>query len=191
MGASEAGREAGHLGPDLKGLGPGLAMSGGIGVGRTAEEVCHLVMNREKALGLAGGLEALHDALASSGRLMAVLRTIVQASVLSMLDTRHDLSLGCTVAGQLVRDHHARCSVLLLKKLAQQPLGGLGSAAALNQDIKHESMLIDSSPEPMLPACNANDNFVEVPLVSGAGRRLRILFAKPWPNFIAHCRTVS
>ncbi len=38
-------------------------------------------MNREKALHLSGGLETLHDALPSSGRLMAVLRAIVQAPV--------------------------------------------------------------------------------------------------------------
>jgi hypothetical protein len=54
MGASEAGREAGHLGPDLKGLGPGLAMSGGVGVSGTTEEVSNLIVNREKALGLPG-----------------------------------------------------------------------------------------------------------------------------------------
>jgi hypothetical protein len=54
MGASEAGREARHLGPDLKGLGPGLAMSGGVGVSGTTEEVSNLIVNREKALGLPG-----------------------------------------------------------------------------------------------------------------------------------------
>jgi hypothetical protein len=52
MGTSEAGREAGHLGPNLKGLGPGLAMSGGGDVGQTTEEVSNLIVNREKALGL-------------------------------------------------------------------------------------------------------------------------------------------
>jgi hypothetical protein len=38
---------------------------------------CNLFMNREEALGLTGGHEALHDAQASSGRLMRVLRAIV------------------------------------------------------------------------------------------------------------------
>jgi hypothetical protein len=53
-GTSEAGREARHLGPDLKGLGPGLAMSGGVGVSGATEEVSNLIVNREKALGLPG-----------------------------------------------------------------------------------------------------------------------------------------
>ena len=51
MGASEAGREAGPRGPDLRGMGPGLAMSGGVGVSGTTEEVSNLIVNREKALG--------------------------------------------------------------------------------------------------------------------------------------------
>jgi hypothetical protein len=41
-------------------------MLGSINVGRMAEEVCHLIMNREKTVGLPSRLEALHDALASS-----------------------------------------------------------------------------------------------------------------------------
>jgi hypothetical protein len=45
MGASEAGREASYLGPDLKGLDSGLAMSGGVGVSGTTEEVCNLIMS--------------------------------------------------------------------------------------------------------------------------------------------------
>jgi hypothetical protein len=98
---------------------------------------------------------------------MAVLRTIVQASVLSMLDTRHDLSLGCTVAGQLVRDPHTRSDALLLKKLAQQPLGRFGVATALNQDVEHDSVLIHGSSQPVLSTRNADHNLVQVPLVSG------------------------
>jgi hypothetical protein len=34
-----------------------------IGVGGMAEQVCDLVVNREKTLGLPGGLEVFHDAL--------------------------------------------------------------------------------------------------------------------------------
>ena len=89
-----------------------------IGVGGTAEQVCNLVVNREKALCLPGGLEALHDALASSDGLMAVLSAIVQAPMLAMFDTRHDLSLGRAIAGQLVSDHHPRSDTLLLEQLS-------------------------------------------------------------------------
>jgi hypothetical protein len=48
-------------------------ISGG-GVGGTAKEVSNLIVGREEALGLSGGLEPLHDAFASSGWLMRILR---------------------------------------------------------------------------------------------------------------------
>jgi hypothetical protein len=47
-------RDASHLSPDLKGPSASSAMINGFGVCRTAEEVCNLVMNREKALDLTG-----------------------------------------------------------------------------------------------------------------------------------------
>jgi hypothetical protein len=44
--------DTGHLGPDSEGLSSGLAVSGSGGVGGTAEEVSHLIMSLEEALGL-------------------------------------------------------------------------------------------------------------------------------------------
>jgi hypothetical protein len=98
---------------------------------------------------------------------MTVLRAIVQAPVLPMFDTRHDLSLGHTIAGQLIRDHHARRHTLLLEQLPQKMLGRFSIAAALDQDVEYGSMLIDSSPQPMLLAGDADHDFIKVPFVSG------------------------
>lgn len=103
-------------------------------------------MDCEKALGLPGRLEALHDPLASSGQLMTVFRRVAQTFVLLMLDTRHDLSLGGTVAREFVRDHHARGDALLLEQFPQQPLGYLRIAPALNQDVENDSMLVHGPP---------------------------------------------
>ena len=83
-------------------------MISGIGVGWAADEVCNLIVGCEKALGLASRLEAFHDALSPSGGLMAVLGSVIQPSMLAMLDSRHDRSLCGTVTGQLIGDHHAR-----------------------------------------------------------------------------------
>jgi hypothetical protein len=80
---------AGYLSPDLKGPSAGKAMINGASVGRAAEEVCNLIMDRKKALRLTGGFEASHDALASSGRLMAVFGSVIQTSMLAMLHTWH------------------------------------------------------------------------------------------------------
>jgi hypothetical protein len=54
---------------------------------------------------------------------MAVFCSVVQAPMLPMFNTRYDLSLGHTIAGQFVRDRHARYHALLLE---QQALGRFG-----------------------------------------------------------------
>ena len=59
-----------------------------------------------------------------------------------MFNTRHDLSFGCAVAGEFVRDHHTRCYALLLKQLSQQAFGRFGIAPALNQDVEYGPVLI-------------------------------------------------
>jgi hypothetical protein len=112
---SEASRDASYLGPDPEGSGAGLAVISSVGVGGPAEEVGNLVVNGEEALGLLCRLDAFHDALGSSGGLMAVLCSVIQATMLPMLDTRDDPSLSRAVAGELTGDHHARCDALLLE----------------------------------------------------------------------------
>ncbi len=47
-------RGAGYLSPDLERPSSGHAVIVGIGVGRTAEEVCHLIMSGQEALCLPG-----------------------------------------------------------------------------------------------------------------------------------------
>jgi hypothetical protein len=64
-------------------------------------------------------LEALHDPLSSSGRLVGVLRSVVEALVLAVLDVGHYLSLGGGVAAQLIGDQHTRRSSLPLQELAE------------------------------------------------------------------------
>ena len=90
---------------------------------------------------------------------------------------------------QLVRDHHARSSALLLE---QQALCGLRVAAALDQDVEHHPMLVHGSPQPMLPARKADHDLIEVPLVPERGQMPPDLGGgDPRPNFSAYCRTVS
>jgi len=81
-----------------------------------------------------------------------------------MLDTGHDLPLRGPVRAQLVSDHDTWRRSLLLEKFSHQPLGRLCIAATLHQHIKHETILIDRAPQPVLLATDCDDNFVEVPL---------------------------
>jgi hypothetical protein len=177
---SESGgaRGASHRGPDLKAPSAGTAMIRSVGVCRTTEKIGNLIVNGEEALGLPGRLEALHDMLASSGGLMTVLRPVVQAAVLPVLHSGHHYSLGSCVTRQLVRDHHSRRDALLREQLPKQALGRCGIPTALHQDVGHDPMLIDRSPEPMFLTRDADDNLVEMPLVSGCRKAPADLVSK-------------
>ena len=67
-------------------------------------------MGRQKPWHLPRRLEPLHDPLSSSGRLVGILRPVVEAFVLPVLDAGHDLTLGRDVAAELVGNQHARRS---------------------------------------------------------------------------------
>jgi hypothetical protein len=105
--------------PNLKFLGPGSSMLGSSDmIAAEMEEVVDLIVGGEEPLRLAGRFELLHLPLSAARRLVRVFRSVVEPLVLAMLDAGHDLSFGRTVAGQLVGDHDAWRSHLLLQQLA-------------------------------------------------------------------------
>ena len=115
-----------------------MELGGSVLVGAAGENVGDLIMGGKKPLHLPRRLEPFHDPLSSSGRLMGILRPVIEALMLAMLDAGHDLPLGCGVALQLVGDQHTRRSPLLLQELAEQAFGGLLVAPALDQDIENK-----------------------------------------------------
>jgi hypothetical protein len=100
---------------------------------------------------------------------MGILRPVVEAFMLPVLDAGHDLTLGRGVAAQLVGDQHPRCPPLLLQQFAEQALGGFLVTPTLDEDVENEALLVDRAPEPVLLAGDGNDDLVEVPLVAGEG----------------------
>jgi len=60
----------------------------------------------EKALRMPSGLEPLHAPLALAGRLVRILRAVVEIAVLAVLYTWQDLPLRCAITFQLVRNDH-------------------------------------------------------------------------------------
>src|SRR3954453_21201624 len=58
------------------------------------------------------------------------------------------------------------CCASCSEQLAQQALRCFCVAAALNQDVEHNPMLVHGTPEPMLLTGDADDNLVEMPFVS-------------------------
>jgi hypothetical protein len=61
-------------------------------------------------------------------------------------------------------------STLLLEELAEQAFSGLLVAPALDENIEHEAVLVDGTPEPMLLPGEADDHLIEVPFVATARR---------------------
>ena len=81
-----------------------------------------------------------------------------------MLNAGHDVPLCRAVAGKLVGDQDAWRPHLLLQQLAQQPLGRLLVAPALDQDIEHDAGLVNGSPQPMLHPGNSERDLIKMPL---------------------------
>src|SRR3954471_16561380 len=87
-----------------------------------------------------------------------------------MLDRGHHLVFRGAVADQLVRDHDTRRPHLPLQKLAKQTLGGLLVPPALDENVEHNPILVDSPPQPMLLAADHQAHLVEMPFVSRTGQ---------------------
>jgi len=122
---------------------------------------------------------------------MGILRPIVQPFVGAVLNTGHDITLGCIIGSKLVGDHDARGKPLPFQKLSHQTFCSLGIATALNQDIQNKAVLIDGAPKPMLRASNDDHHLVEVPFVAEpAGRTATDSVGKASPNFSTHMRIV-
>jgi hypothetical protein len=86
-----------------------------------------------------------------------------------MFDVRQRPSNGWRVAGKLVGDHDARLgTALAVKDPTQETLGSYLIAALLDQDVQYDSVLIDSSPEPVAFAADPQRHLVQMPLVAGS-----------------------
>ncbi len=96
---------------------------------------------------MANRREAAHRAFPLPRRLVGVFGTVVEAFVLTMLNTRHDLLVCCCVATKLIGNEHARDVLAALQQLAEEFLGCRLVAPALHQDIQHVPVLVNGAPE--------------------------------------------
>src|SRR5690349_18874293 len=73
------------------------------------------------------------------------------------------------VAGELIGDHHARLdATLTVKHAMQEALSGDLIAPLLDQDVQHDSVLVNGPPQPVAFAADLQRNFLEMPLVAGS-----------------------
>lgn len=95
--------------PDLESF-PHLSMIGGRGkpMPMGTKVLRNGTISREKTLSVAGGLEPLHAPLPLAGRLVRVLRAIIEIPMLPMFHPREEFSLGGTIALEFIGDDDPR-----------------------------------------------------------------------------------
>jgi hypothetical protein len=81
---------------------------------------------------------------------MRILRPIIQIPALSVLDAGKQLTLSDAVAPQLVGHDHPRHVLQTLQNPPKEALCRVGIAPGLNENVEHDAILIDGTPDPPL-----------------------------------------
>ena len=151
-------------------------------------------VNLDIALGVLAGFEPPHSPLALTCRLMRVLRAVVQMPVLPVRNARHHHSPGHTVTAELVSNNDSRFTPGCPQQPAEEANGGKPIPPGLDQNIEHNTVLIDSSPQIMRDTIDLEEDFIQMPFIAGPGtpspqafRELAAKFVAPAPDgFAAH-----
>jgi hypothetical protein len=120
----------------------------------------------QEALCLPRRLEALHLPFSAPRRSVRVLRSIVQVAALAVFDIGHQRTLCHPIAAELVGDENPRHILQSLQQPLKETLRCPSIAATLHQDIEHDPVLIDGTPEIMQLTPDPNEDLVHVPLVA-------------------------
>ena len=82
-------------------------------------EVGDRIVNGDKSLEVSGGFEPLHDLLSPPRRQMRILRSVVEALMLAVLEIHAHSRPRRAVGAELVGDHHPWRTRLLADEFAQ------------------------------------------------------------------------
>jgi hypothetical protein len=111
----------------------------------------------------------LHAALPLAGRLVRVLRTVVEVPMLTVLDTREPLALRRAIALELLRHEPPGDVLTAFEELAEELLGRLLVAPPLHEDVEHYAVLIHRPPQRVPFLVDRDEHFVQMPLVTRPG----------------------
>jgi hypothetical protein len=71
-----------------------------------------------------------------------------------------------TVAPQLVRYYFSGFITMRIQQSFEKTFGGLAVASPLQEDVDDFSVLIDGSPQVVLPTINLHENFIDIESVT-------------------------
>ena len=84
----------------------------------------------------------------------------------TVIDVGQDSPHGRWVTRELVGDDDSRLVANTVDDPAQKPFGGMLITPRLDQDVEHDAVLIDGSPQPVATPTDADRDFVEMPFVA-------------------------
>ncbi len=127
------------------------------------EDIMDGGVGREKSQSRSGALEALHLALAPSGRLMRILGAIVRPPVGPMTSFDAEFSSGCGVRREFVGRHPFGDEAIFLQKLAHKFRRSRLVSLGLKQDVEQFALGIDGAPEVDHAASDLQIHLIEMP----------------------------
>jgi hypothetical protein len=133
-------------------------------------------MREQKPLRLITRFETLHVTLAPPCRTMGVLRSVVEIAALTMFNVRKQPSLSHAITSQFVSHDDSRFVSQSDEQPSEETLRRLAIAAALNQDIEHDTVLVHGTPKIMKDTVDPDEHLVQIPFVS----RLRPAASDPF-----------
>jgi hypothetical protein len=137
------------------------------------EVLSHGAIRGEEVLRVPGGFKPLYPSLPVAGRLMRVLRAVIEVAVLAMFHARQNLPLGCTIAFEFIRDDHPWRTGQFFEQLAEEFLRGVLVPPMLHENIQDMAVLIHRPPQIVALLVERAQDLIQVPLVAGPGRRRR------------------
>src|SRR5438874_2632228 len=97
---------------------------------------------------------------------MRVLSPVVEITALPVSDLRQDLALRHSVAPEAVGDQAPWFILQSPQQALEEALGSSGVPAILHEDVEHDTVLINRTPEIMLHAVDAQKYLVQMPSVA-------------------------
>jgi hypothetical protein len=111
---------------------------------------------------------ALHP-LAQSGRLVRILRAVVESFTQPVLDSGQDLGYRRAVTPEPIRDDDSRHVLQALQQLTEELLGSFLVSSALDEDVQHLTFLVHCSPEVVNTAVDTDEHLIQVPQITWSG----------------------
>jgi hypothetical protein len=100
------------------------------------------------------------------GGLVGVLGPVVQVLRSAVLHAGYQPSVGHTVAGQLVGDQHPRHEAQPREQLTEGPGSGLGVTPRRDQNVQHDTVLVNGPPQVVALAMDRDEDLVEMPFIA-------------------------